>query len=423
MNRIETKIIIMVTSRLAAANDSDAKTEMIEELSENLYQRYLELTADGMPEEEALKRAMDSLGDAGELLDFLRETEQDGGKTKNADRADSAGAGKTFSFSMDDLGKEIEEAISAALTTAKGAMNSAKDVAKDVTSQLKEKYPDGMFTQFSRQRSQKAECVSIPAENVNSLEIDLTYGDIRICCADDPEAFIEVSGDTKDVETMLKENGILSISQQNTASASFLHMRGIRYSDIEVRLPKKVWDKATISASKGDINIDDALECRELNISASSGDIVVNDISGNLHVESKSGNIEAGGNLDKCELFSTSGDVLFCGKSKELSCSSTCGDIALDLNSIPKKATVNYVSGDCEAKVPTNGNFRLAYRTVSGEFLTNLPFSGTLGEKSGEVAFGNGEEGEILISSVSGNINICAGNPNAEEAPQPEKAE
>lgn len=42
MNRIETKIIIMVTNRLASAKESDAKTEMIEELSENLYQRYLE---------------------------------------------------------------------------------------------------------------------------------------------------------------------------------------------------------------------------------------------------------------------------------------------------------------------------------------------------------------------------------------------
>ena len=48
MNRIETKIIIMVTNRLAAAKESDAKTELIEELSENLYQRYLDLMAEGI---------------------------------------------------------------------------------------------------------------------------------------------------------------------------------------------------------------------------------------------------------------------------------------------------------------------------------------------------------------------------------------
>lgn len=70
MNRIETKIIIMITNRLASAKDSDAKTEMIEELSENLYQRYLELTEQGMPEEEAFAKAMESLGDVRNCLLF-----------------------------------------------------------------------------------------------------------------------------------------------------------------------------------------------------------------------------------------------------------------------------------------------------------------------------------------------------------------
>ena len=55
MNRIETKIIVMVTNKLAAAKECDAKTELIEELSENLYQRYLDLTAAGVPEQEALR--------------------------------------------------------------------------------------------------------------------------------------------------------------------------------------------------------------------------------------------------------------------------------------------------------------------------------------------------------------------------------
>ena len=45
MNRIETRIIMMVTNRLSAAKDSEEKTELIEELSENLYQRYTDLTA------------------------------------------------------------------------------------------------------------------------------------------------------------------------------------------------------------------------------------------------------------------------------------------------------------------------------------------------------------------------------------------
>ena len=52
MDRMKTRFIIAVTTRLAAAEDSNAKTDLIEELSDNLYQRYLDLTASGMAEEE-----------------------------------------------------------------------------------------------------------------------------------------------------------------------------------------------------------------------------------------------------------------------------------------------------------------------------------------------------------------------------------
>ena len=79
MNRIETKIIVMVTNKLAAAKECDAKTDLIEELSENLYQRYLDLTAAGVPEQAALCRAMDSLGDVKELLEYLAYLSEDEG--------------------------------------------------------------------------------------------------------------------------------------------------------------------------------------------------------------------------------------------------------------------------------------------------------------------------------------------------------
>ena len=44
MERIRTKFIIAVTQRLAAAADSTAKVELIEELSDNLYSRWQDLT-------------------------------------------------------------------------------------------------------------------------------------------------------------------------------------------------------------------------------------------------------------------------------------------------------------------------------------------------------------------------------------------
>ena len=91
MNRIETKIIVMVTNKLAAAKECDAKTELIEELSENLYQRYLDLTEAGVPEQEALQQAMDSLGDVKELLEYLAYLSEEDGGAKVVDKVNLQG--------------------------------------------------------------------------------------------------------------------------------------------------------------------------------------------------------------------------------------------------------------------------------------------------------------------------------------------
>ena len=77
MDRIKTKLIIAVTNRLSAAADSDARTDLIEELSENLYQRYLDLAASGMEESAAYTKALEELGDVEELLEYLCTLEPD----------------------------------------------------------------------------------------------------------------------------------------------------------------------------------------------------------------------------------------------------------------------------------------------------------------------------------------------------------
>ena len=59
MDRIKTRLIIAVTNRLSAAEDTNAKADLIEELSENLYQRYLDLIGSGVSEEDAYQQAMD----------------------------------------------------------------------------------------------------------------------------------------------------------------------------------------------------------------------------------------------------------------------------------------------------------------------------------------------------------------------------
>ena len=53
MNNTKTKFIIAISQKLSAAPDSDAKVDLIEELSENLCARYQDMVASGMPEDQA----------------------------------------------------------------------------------------------------------------------------------------------------------------------------------------------------------------------------------------------------------------------------------------------------------------------------------------------------------------------------------
>ncbi len=71
MEQIKRRFIDAVSAKLAAAPPSTAKDEVVEELSDNLYHRFLDMTAAGMSDEDAFRRAMEDLGDVDELLSYL----------------------------------------------------------------------------------------------------------------------------------------------------------------------------------------------------------------------------------------------------------------------------------------------------------------------------------------------------------------
>ena len=159
-----------------------------------------------------------------------------------------------------------------ALSSAKTAMDYGRDVARDVSEQLREKYPEGVFV-FSSERGQKVDCTSIESEGIHSLEVRLTNGDIQICFSEDPQAPVEITGDTEEIETIRREDGALIVRQGSTASSSFLFTRGVRSTDIIVRLPNRAWNNISLATVNGDIRIDEGLECNGLAVQSTSGDM------------------------------------------------------------------------------------------------------------------------------------------------------
>lgn len=71
MEDIKRRITETVAGQLAAAPRSAEKDELVEELSDNLYHRFLDMTGAGVDEQSAFDRAMDDLGDVDELLAYL----------------------------------------------------------------------------------------------------------------------------------------------------------------------------------------------------------------------------------------------------------------------------------------------------------------------------------------------------------------
>ncbi len=461
MNRIETKIIIAVTSRLAAAKDSQAKMEMIEELSENLYQHYLDLVASGLDEETAYRQSMENLGDVDELLRYLAETENDGGDGQNREDGHSAGsiygdgevredgdAGPdpmdgsaaggqgsgqrrrstgTFTFSTGGLEDSINDIVSAALSGAKEAMdyakeamNSAKDAAKDAaryaSEQIKDSGSGGIFVDLSAGSYRKVESESVESEGIHTLDVKLTNGDIHLCFAEDVNAPVEITGDTKEIQTVLRGEGVICVRQGNTASSSFLFHRGVRSSDIEIRIPRRCFTAISLTTVNGDIHLDDGLSCRTLRVQTVSGDLEagticadkvnVQTVSGDIRMSDANGGLEGSGKMNVCSVSTVSGDIFFFGEGQDVSCTSVSGDLRLLPLGSFSRVKASSKSGDVQLALSEDRGFWLTYQTVSGRFASELPLAGTMEKRKGRVSCLGGGDAEIQLSSTSGDIDV-----------------
>ncbi len=395
MNRIETKIIVMVTNKLAAAKECEAKTDLIEELSENLYQRYLDLTAAGVPEQEALQQAMDSLGDVRELLEYLAylseeeggaggqeeltwkpleplesldsmegesqsDSKSDDGEENKSENGYSYGKNRSQGFSTERLEKGIEDIVNMAMSAARGAVDLASDTVRSVSKELKEKYPDGIRFEFnsknwSNGRSQDdsdedCECV-IPCDTIHSIDVNLTNGDIHFM-VEDAAQNITLSGDTSGVEFAIGEDGVLSVRQRTTASSSVLFGRGGGWADLEITVPFKPWKRIGLQSIAGDITLEDSLVCDALYLNSKSGDVTLDAGSSLINAEKMavrtlSGDVNASGLVGSLYINSTSGDVTVedcdlqtCGVI------ATSGDICVECRA--KEMNCSSSSGDIE---------------------------------------------------------------------------
>ena len=302
MDRIKTRLIIAVTNRLSAAEDTNAKADLIEELSENLYQRYLDLIGSGVSEEDAYQQALDDLGDVDELLEYLRSLGPDGELPRQED------TGRDY---FGDLIKAAEDVVRETISQTKDAVGQAKVIVRDVTEKLREKYPNGFegnvhvhFVKddddhgeppqgedhedqeaqesgedreardwsfavgyskdrggffFEKGQRRPMEGTVLPSDQVKAVDIKLGNGDVGIRLSDDPQCDITLDGDTDQLELRLSDAGVLSIRPGKTATSSFFFVRGLAAADIQLTLPRRYWEFIQVSTANCDVTVVDGL--------------------------------------------------------------------------------------------------------------------------------------------------------------------
>ncbi len=461
MDRMKTKFIIAVTTRLAAAEDSNAKTDLIEELSENLYQRYLDLAASGMAEDEAYAKALEDLGDVEELLAYLRSLGPDG----ELPREESQGRDYFNEFL-----RGAEEVVRETISQTREAVDQAKVIFRDVAEKLREKYPNGfdgsihvhfndgdddhgqhpegedhegeerqdggrdwvVSAGYSKERgffcergqSRPVTGTAFPSRDLKGVDIKLYNGDVAVHLLDDPEADLTLDGDTDQLELRLSEEGILSIRQGKTASASFFFARGLASADVKLYLPRRLWSFLQVASVNGDVRIDDGLEaeqlivkttsgdleaehlcCRQMIFKSASGDLDCGNLTGDVQADTVSGDITLSGSMGTLRASSISGDVEISGSVREARCTSASGDVLLKTGVLPEFLELASKSGDCEARLPGDQGFTLQYSTVSGCLRSGFPLDIPAGAKSGSAAYREGGS-TVRLSSISGDITL-----------------
>ena len=447
MDRIKTRLIIAVTNRLSAAEDTNAKADLIEELSENLYQRYLDLIGSGVSEEDAYQQALDDLGDVDELLEYLRSLGPDGELPRQED------TGRDY---FGDLIKAAEDVVRETISQTKDAVGQAKVIVRDVTEKLREKYPNGFegnvhvhFVKdddghgehpqgvgqeaqervedretrdwsfavgyskdrggffFEKGQSRPVEGTVLPSDQVKAVDIKLGNGDVDIRLCDDPQGDITLEGDTDQLELRLSENGVLSIRPGKTATSSFFFVRGLAAADIQLTLPRRYWEFIQVSTTHGDVTVEGGLEAGRLAVRTVSGDLTLDRaLCGEVLYRSVSGSLKALDMAGGVQGETMSGDLEVSGSVQSAKLATASGDIALDSTAVPQSMDLRSKSGDCEAVFPGGQGFTLQFEAISGDLDSDFPLVGPMGQRSGEAVYLDGGQRTYRLASVSGDLTL-----------------
>ncbi len=195
-----------------------------------------------------------------------------------------------------------------------------------------------------------------------------------------------------------------------------------------------------VSNTSGDITIAD-FSAEELNVSSTSGNLILSAVSGtqSFHVSTVSGDVRVEGagagelnasttsgslelkatTAQELHISTTSGSCQYTGAAQELKASTVSGELLADLTQCPAQAAMESVSGSVRLGLPENDGFTAVYSSVSGDFQSDFPTTGSVGKRDGTVVYGTGSA-KLRFSTTSGEIAVS--RTKAADSPTPPAA-
>ena len=468
MEDVKQRLADEIAARLSGAPDSAAKKELVEELSDNLYSRYLEMTENGAEPDAAFRSAMDALGDTDELVEYLNSLAPDEplpGPEETTRGRIIINAGDTV-IDLDVLLKNMNDIVKSAVGTARDAVHHATSAVKEAADAAAEKDSDriygfgydkakgGWFAQWGEWKEPKSETgdeaegpwfhgegawMDAPSDGtctvqgkLHSIDVEVG-GDISIRMDETENDDVVIGGDIEDITVDASAGGKLTIRQRaRTASAGFFFNRGMSSADVELTLPLRHWNSIRVSTVNGDIEVEsdeiiDTLSiqtvsgdvdgcidrCGHLSIRAVNGDIEWRGGADGAKLETVSGDIEVEGRFSSLEVSSSSGDVEFTGECgvDHIKCSSVSGDIEVESDVLPLSMDLSSKSGDIAARIPDSGPFSARCKTTSGDITCEF-FEGVIRTRRFYFGYASDKDGvpedapEYQINTVSGDVSL-----------------
>lgn len=414
MEEIRRRFENEIAARLAGAAESDAKTEMIEELAENLTRRYEDMTGAGVGTEDAFAQAMDELGDPAELAAYLNSLEPDEEPPTGEDGAD-------------ELWQSVYAAGKLAMEEAQKAVRLAQEQMRRIKKQGGVKRRGRVVTNVSFDENGGSAAVdhdgwmdrSISSAGIRALDIETVNGDVDIYLTGGEDDPIRIEGHVDKLEIYATEEGVLTVRERPTAIGQLFTLRGLTSADVSLTIPARRWERVRVTTANGDMDMGDDLEvgeldvrtacgdldcrvrsCGTLRVKSASGDI---DLSGNvetLRAETASGDVELRGPVGEAAVTTASGDVELAGSVVRARVKSMSGDITVASMTLPMGLELSSKSGDVEARIPDTGPFAVRLNTFSGEARYDFP------RRWAEAAGPDDPRPQYTLSSVSGDVMI-----------------